>query len=119
MQIVNFIRKHFLSAIATIAFLWWFFGPDAMHSIAFYTFAVVYGAYYVQRTFTQPALSYRIARSQLIFDLFLLAIVLITIFDGSTDKLTIFGVVIFIIAIGGADLWQFIRIRRDSKKSSK
>ena len=116
MQILNFIRKHFLAVLATITGIWWFFGPNSMHAIAFYTFAVVYGAYYVQRTMTQPALSYRIARSQLLFDLFLLAIVLITIFEGSSDRLTVFGVVIFIVAIGGADLWQFIRIRRATKK---
>lgn len=112
---LQWIRQHFLALAASLAALWWFFGSEMTQDLAFYTFVVLYGGYYVIRTQQKPMQNLRIAKSQLIFDIVLMAMVLITIFDAEASGLNVAAAVIFIVAIGGADLRQFLKLRKQAK----
>lgn len=112
---LQWVRQHFLAIAATCAAIWWITAGEAVQDLAFYTFVVLYGGYYVLRTRQRPMTNLRLAKSQLIFDVILVGFVMVPLLTSSASVLSSAAAVIFILAIGGADLRQYLILRRQAK----
>jgi Na+-translocating ferredoxin:NAD+ oxidoreductase RnfD subunit len=117
MNIFTWVREHFLATLAGLAAIWWFMAGEQYEQLAFFSFAVIYGAYYIERMRKHPMKNFRMARGQLMFDLVLCAFMAIVTIGGQSAKLDIAAAIVFVIAITGTDLVQFLRLRRQGRQS--
>jgi hypothetical protein len=116
MSIFTWVREHFLATMAGLAAIWWFMAGEQYEQLAFFTFAVIYGAYYVERMRKHPMVNFQMARAQLMFDLVLCAFMAIVTVGGQSSKLNVAAAIVFVVAVTGTDLVQFLRLRRRESK---
>lgn len=116
MNLIKWVGQHFLAVMASLAAIWWFTASENVEQLAFFSFAVIYGAYYIERTKRTPMKNFRMARGQLMFDVVLCVFMAIVTIGGQSNKMDIAAAAIFVTAITGTDLVQFIRIRRSGDK---
>lgn len=116
MSIFTWVREHFLATMAGLAAIWWFMAGEQYEQLAFFTFAVIYGAYYVERMRKHPMANFQMARAQLMFDLVLCAFMAIVTVGGQSSKLNVAAAIVFVVAVTGTDLVQFLRLRRGQSK---
>ncbi|WP_127848525.1 hypothetical protein [Lacticaseibacillus hulanensis] len=104
-----------LSILAMVAFFWWILAGANTAPIAFYTFAVLYGGFYVDWARRNPVMPLKQAKHRVNFDILIVIVMMVGVFSGGSSVLAIAGGVIFVIGTVGADIFLYYRARKDSK----
>ncbi len=112
MKKLQFVQKNLLGLLSVVAFIWWIFAGTQIAPLAFFTFTVIYGGYYIDWAEKNPDIPLRAAKRHVQFDVVLVVVMALSVVMGTPQLLAILGGVVFALATVGADLVLYWRAKR-------
>jgi hypothetical protein len=115
MKYLKLLEQNLLSILSIIAFFWWVTAGSNTAPLAFYSFAVIYGGYYVDWARRNPTVPLKKAKHRVQFDAVIVVLMIGAIITGGSGVLAIAGGIIFVLGTVGADIFLYRRAKRNAK----